>query len=122
MIGSIVTEAETEGMEMEGDEKHAQKRYAELVEDTKESINAASTAIQEKEVAKTKLEGDKSETEESQLANGQEIESFAKTLEAHHLDCDFLLKWGPMRQEALQEEMDATEDAEATMSGADMSR
>lgn len=120
LLHEIITEAEQEGIELDADEKHAQARYAELVTDTKESIEAASLAIQEKGVAMTKLEGDKSETEESQLANSQEIESFEKTLAAHHLDCDFLLKWGPMRQAALEEEMDSTQDAEATLAGADM--
>jgi len=51
-----------------------------------------------------------------------ELEKLGELLKAHHLDCDFVLKFFDLRQRARAEEMDAIKDAKAILSGANFGK
>jgi len=118
LIQKIITDAESEALELSTDETDAQTAYAELVRDTTNSIETARKAIAEKEKLKAGAKSEKGETQEAQTANKGEIENLAKLLQGTHQSCDFLLKFFDMRQKSRSEEMDAIGEATSILSGA----
>jgi len=118
VIQMVIEDATRTEQALDKDENEAQKRYAAIVNDLTASIEADRIAIEEKEQQVAATEVEKSETEESQLANEEGLKNLAELLHAHHLECDFLLKYFDIRQKARQEEMDAITDARAILSGA----
>jgi len=113
----IIEDASTVEADIQASEQKAQSDYATFTADTGASIlaNRASIAEQEKTLADS--EASKSETEGSQLINGETLGKLNELLTAHHTDCDWLLQYLDVRQKARQEEMDAIADAKAVLSG-----
>jgi len=122
LIAKIITDAQVTEKELEKDEQASQEDYATFVTSTKEGIEANRAAIEEKESQKASAESQKAETEEAQLANKVELEKLGELLKAHHLDCDFVLKFFDLRQKSRAEEMDSIKDAKAILSGADFGK
>jgi len=119
LLAKIINDAESTEKELEVDEQKSQQDYASFVASTKESIEADRAAIENSESQKATAESGKAETEEAQLANKVELEKLTELLAAHHLDCDYVIKYFDIRQKARAEEMDAIKDAKAILSGAD---
>jgi chromosome segregation ATPase len=122
LLQKIITEAEQEEIELQGDENSAQVNYGKFVQDTTASIEADRKAIEEKTAQVAEAETALSETEEAQMANNAEISKLDDLLKAIHVDCDFTLKYFDIRQQARQEEMDSITDAKAILSGADFGK
>lgn len=122
VLAKIISNAEAEEAELVTDERHQQKLYAEFVQATQASIEANRKAIAEKTALTATNNAAKSETEESQLANSEDLAKLAELLKAQHMDCDWILKYFDTRQQARQEEMDAIADAKAVLSGADFAK
>jgi len=122
LIMKIIEEAEVEGQQLKQGEQRAQQIYAEFVSTTKETIEADRDAIEKKTELLAETESARSETKADQLANNEFLDNQRDILKAHHLDCDWLLKYFDIRQKARAEEMDAIEDAKAVLSGADFER
>ena len=57
--------------------------------------------------------------EEAQSANSVELETLRNLLQAHHLDCDYVLKYFCIRQKSRAEEMSAITGAKAILFGVD---
>jgi len=119
LLMKIIEDAEAAEGVLQVSEQHSQGLYATFVKDTTATIEADRDLIEEKEGHVAETESAKSETEEAQSANGQELETLGNLLQAHHLDCDYVLKYFNVRQKARAEEMDAITDAKAILSGAD---
>merc|ERR1719221_2425913 len=119
MLMKIIEDCTVLEKELETTEQHDQAAYASYVADTKASIEAARKLTEEKEGHLAATEAERSEVEEAQLANEQELDTLNELLKAHHLDCDYLLKYFKIRQTARAEEMNAITDAKAILSGAD---
>jgi len=122
LLMKVIEEAEIEEKQLEMGEQRAQEAYGTFVKDATANIEADRQAIEEKKAASASAETEKSETEEAQLANGLELEGLGGLLKAHHLDCDYIVKYFSIRQQARQEEMDSITDAKAILSGADFGR
>eukprot|EP00747_Dinoflagellata_sp_TGD_P146182 gnl/TRDRNA2_/TRDRNA2_176665_c1_seq12.p1 gnl/TRDRNA2_/TRDRNA2_176665_c1~~gnl/TRDRNA2_/TRDRNA2_176665_c1_seq12.p1 ORF type:complete len:469 (-),score=194.76 gnl/TRDRNA2_/TRDRNA2_176665_c1_seq12:107-1318(-) len=118
LIAKIISDAEIEEEDMVSAEKKAQADYISFVSDSTKSIEAARSSIASKEEQVAVTEADKSSTEESQLANDQNLEKLNQLLSARHGECDFVLKYFKIRQTARQEEMDSINEAKAILSGA----
>lgn len=118
LLQKIITDAETEAQELSMSESDAQAAYASFVQDTTNSIETARKAIAQKEKETAAANGEKSETEEDQIANAGQLEKLNKLLAGTHTECDFLLKFFDVRQKARSEEMDAIGEATAILSGA----
>jgi len=119
LLGDIIVDAERTETEIKAGEQKAQEEYAAFVQSSTSSIEADRVAIEEAEKQSAGAGSSKSETEEAQLSNGQELTKLDEFLKAVHLDCDFLLKYFDVRQKSRAEEMDAIEEAKAILSGAD---
>jgi len=119
LIKMIIEDSTRAEQELQTDENAAQKRYGEFVSSTAASIEAARGSIAEKEKQVAETESALSETKEGQLANKASLENLATLLTALHADCDFVMKYFKLRQEARQQEMDSIKEAKAILSGAD---
>merc|ERR1719343_1494579 len=122
MMMTIITDAEAEEKELDVTENNAQRRYAEFVTDATASIEADREAITGNEKLVASTEAQKAEVEGAQLSNDEELGRLADLLKAHHLDCDFLLKYFDLRQKFRGEELDSIADAKAILSGADFGK
>mmetsp|Transcript_52278 Transcript_52278/g.118173 ORF Transcript_52278/g.118173 Transcript_52278/m.118173 type:complete len:727 (+) Transcript_52278:83-2263(+) len=119
LLMKIIKDAEVVEQELQLDEQKAQEMYESFAKDTSSSIEAAREAVATKSEQTAAASGEKSETEQAQLANDGELASLAELLKATHLECDWLLKYFDVRQTARAEEMDAITEAKAILSGAD---
>jgi hypothetical protein len=118
LLMKIIADAEMVESVLEKSEQKSQKDYATLAADTTASIQANRAAIAEMQGAVAEAEGGKSETEGSQLANEEARGKLHELLAAHHVDCDWLVKYFDVRRDARSEEMQAIEEAKAILAGA----
>merc|ERR1719460_331820 len=119
LLTMIIEEATREEQALQQDENQAQKMYGEFVTATKTSIEADRASIAEKEKQLAETESALSSTKESQLANEAQITNLNDLLAGFHADCDYVIKYFKLRQEARQKEIDSIEEAKAILSGAD---
>merc|ERR1719373_1432482 len=103
-------------------EQNAQSAYENMAKSTNEAIEVDETAIVDKTKLMEEATAEKSETEAALLANEEELAKLDETLKGMHLDCDWLLKYFDVRQQARQEELDAIAEAKSILSGADFGR
>jgi len=122
LLAKIIKDAEIAEQELAQSEQKAQQDYASLVKDATASIEADRTAIDQKTAQVAESSSERSETEEAQIANGEDLSNQGNLLKAHHLECDYLVKYYTMRQQARAEEMDSIKDAKAILSGADFGK
>jgi len=122
LLAKIIADAEIVEQELQASEQQLQADYSEFVKSATVSIDADRTSIEQKTLHLAEAKGLKSETMENQLANNAELEKLAELLKAHHLECDYIIKYFDIRQQARQEEMDAINDAKAILSGADFGK
>merc|ERR1719218_122456 len=118
LLAQIISEAEQEGKVLVLNENQQQKIYSEFVASATSSIEADRNTIAEKEKHVAQSSGALSKTEESQLANQEMLDSLDGQLTALHAECDYVIKYFKLRQNARQEEMDSIEEAKAILSGA----
>jgi len=121
MIDLLIKDLEKEITEAEFTEKDSQQDYERMMADASAKRAEDSKSITDKAVAKSDMAV---ELEESKAAK----ESAKKTLMATeeyisnlHADCDWLIKYFNIRQEARTGEIDALSKAKAVLSGADFS-
>lgn len=119
LLAKCIQDAQVAEQDLVMGEQKAQEIYASFAQDTADSIEANRASIEEKQVAFASAKTEISEVEEAQLANDAELSKLKDLLHAHHIDCDFTLKYFDIRQKARAEEMDAINDAKAILSGAD---
>jgi len=117
LLNMIIDDAHRTVDEMNADENQAQKDYANNVAATTASIEADREAIAEKEKQVASAKGDKSETEDSQLANQGALDKLNDLLQGLHNQCDYVIKYFDIRQQSRAEEMDAIKEAKAILSG-----
>jgi len=118
VITMVVEDAKRDEQELTVDEQKAQEQYGAYAQDTTNSIEANREAIAQRQEELASAEASKSETEEAQAANEEELETLAALMKSIHLDCDFLLKYFDVRQTARKEELDSIAEAKAIISGA----
>lgn len=117
LFEKIIKDAEVAEVQLEATEQQSQKDYAEFVQTATKTIETDRLSTEQKEALLAEANAERSETEESQLANGEELANLADLLKAYHLDCDWVMKYFDVRQKARAEEMEAIKDAKAILSG-----
>eukprot|EP00747_Dinoflagellata_sp_TGD_P140447 gnl/TRDRNA2_/TRDRNA2_176011_c0_seq44.p1 gnl/TRDRNA2_/TRDRNA2_176011_c0~~gnl/TRDRNA2_/TRDRNA2_176011_c0_seq44.p1 ORF type:complete len:685 (+),score=253.78 gnl/TRDRNA2_/TRDRNA2_176011_c0_seq44:68-2122(+) len=118
MIAKIISDAQLAESNYVMSEKDAQADYVAFVADATTNLEADRHAIAEKEALLAAAESEKSETDESHLANEDQRWKLKKLLVSKHRECDFMLKYFGARQQALNEEIDGVNDAIASLNGA----
>jgi len=119
LLATVIKDAEVVEIELMKTEQKSQQDYAQSVQDATNSIEADRSSIQTKTGELVENKAALSETEKEQLLNQEELDKLNELLKAHHAECDYVMKYFDIRQEAWQEEMDAIKDAKAILSGAD---
>jgi len=118
LLDMIIADTKRTVEELNADEQTSQADYSKFVSDTTASVQADREAIAEKEEQLASAKSEKSETEESQMANQGSLDKLADLLTGIHNQCDFVLKYFDIRQKSRSEEMEAIEEAKAILSGA----
>jgi len=121
MLNMLINDLDKDMTEAETTEKDAQADYEQLMRDSAEKRTADSQTLIDKEDAKASLEGELQAHQEEKRSLGNELGATLKYLAATHADCDWLLKFFDVRQEARTSEIDALNNAKAVLSGADYS-
>jgi len=122
LLATVIKDAEVVEVELTTTEQKSQKDYAQFVQDATNSIETDRSSIESKTGEVAENEAALSETEKEQLLNQEELDKLNELLKAHHAECDYVMKYFDIRQEARQEEMDAIKDAKAILSGADFGK
>jgi len=118
LLTEIIKNAEQEEAKLIADEQDAQTSYGKFAQDATDTIEADRAAVLEKTELQSKTEGALSETEEAILEKETSLTKLAELLTNLHADCDYVMKYFEVRQEARAEEMDSIEQAKAILSGA----
>jgi len=121
MIDLLIKDLDKELTEAETEEKDAQGDYATFMADAADSRAAKSKSLTEKTSAKAEAEASLEQSKESKASTENELGATVKSIQAIHLDCDWLLKFASARAEARASEIDALGNAKAVLNGADFS-
>lgn len=118
LIQKIISDAELAEQTLLADEQSAQNSYSQFASDTTAAMEANQASITEKTVLLEQHAATKSQTNEAISYNNEAIAKLDESLHAIHADCDFLLKYFDVRQQARKEEMASIVEAKAILSGA----
>lgn len=119
MLEKVIQDAETADQEAVQAEQASQKAYGELLANINAGLDAAENAITDKTAASEKAEADKIIAKKDLHATVTALGELAELNRALHADCDYVLKNFNIRQQARQEEIEAIQQAQAILSGAD---
>jgi hypothetical protein len=122
LLAAIIGDAEAMEGELQVTEQNQQKNYADYVAATTATIEADRTSIAQKEERTAEAQGEKSDVEESQLANNAALDKLNELLHGFHTDCDWIIKYFDIRQKARADEMNAIQEAKAILSGANFGK
>lgn len=117
LLETIINDSATVEAEILAAEQSSQEAYASFVRDTDASIKGLNASIENKEASMAGATKEKAETEASKASAGTRLEDLAAVAGDLHVECDFLLKNFDVRQRARLEEIDALQQAKASLSG-----
>ena len=121
MIDSLIAELDKELTEAETEEKLAQEEYEELMADSAEKRATDSKSLADKEALKADTEDNLVELGEEHKSTVKELMATEEYISNLHAECDWLIQYFDVRQEARTGEIDALGKAKAVLSGADFS-
>jgi len=121
MIDLLIADLDKEMTVAETDEKDAQADYETLMKDSASKRTKDSKLLSEKETIKAETEADLESNTEEKAATAKELMSTMQYIQSLHNECDWLLKYFDVRQEARASEIDALGKAKAVLNGADYS-
>jgi len=121
MINLLITDLDKEMAASEAAEKDAQGDYEQLMSDSAAKRSSDSALLTEKTAAKASLEGDLQSHNDNHASLTKDLGATLKYIASLHAECDWLLKFFDMRQEARSSEIDALGKAKAVLNGADFS-
>lgn len=121
MIDLLIADLDKEMTVAETDEKDAQADYETLMKDSASKRTKDSKLLSEKETIKAETEADLETNTEEKAATAKELMSTMQYIQSLHNECDWLLKYFDVRQEARASEIDALGKAKAVLNGADYS-
>merc|ERR1712066_486802 len=121
MVNLLIADLDKEMTEGEAEEKNAQADYETLMSDSAEKRTADSKALSEKQAAKADTEAAVEGHEDDKASATKSLGATNKYIASLHTECDWLLKYFDVRQQARADEMDSLRNAKAVLSGADYS-
>jgi len=121
MINLLIADLDKEMTEAEADEKDAQADYEVLMQDSAAKRTADSKSLSEKLSAKAETQALVEGHEDDKASATNELGATMKYIASLHTECDWLLKYFEVRQQARADEMDSLRNAKAVLSGSDYS-
>jgi len=119
MIQQIIGDAQAMEAEAITGENEVQEGYEMFVKNTNDAIFAAQNAIVNMTESKAKAEESLEQAEADMRATLDELEQLHKYAGDLHKECDFTLENFDTRQEAMESEVEALQQAKAVLNGAD---
>merc|ERR1719399_1649474 len=117
MIEQVIADAKTLEAEAIKAETDSQKAYEAFVKDTNKSIEEATRDMTNKTEEKATAEADKTAAEEDKNSAVNEQQQNQNQNADLHKSCDFTLQNFEVRQAALEQEMEALDQAKAVLAG-----
>jgi len=117
LLENISNDAKLMEAEMAHDEQTAQQAYEKFVKDTNAALLAKEASKLSKRDSKVDLEGSLHEKKEAEEQLKSEATTLANTNRDLHTSCDFLTRNFGLRQQSLDEEIEALREAKAVLSG-----
>merc|ERR1712066_276156 len=121
MINLLIGDLDKEIAEAEAEEKDAQADYETMMADSAEKRTADSKSLSEKMRAKADTQAAVEGHEDEKASASRELGATNKYISELHVECDWLMKYFDVRQQARADEMDSLRNAKAVLSGADFS-
>merc|ERR1712228_356660 len=121
MLNLLLTDLDKEIAEAEAEERDAQADYETLMADSAEKRTADSKSLSQKQAAKADTEAALEQHTEDHASASKELGATLKYIGSLHTECDWLLKYFDVRQQARSDEIDSLRNAKAVLSGADYS-
>merc|ERR1740121_675049 len=119
MVNLLIADLDKEIAEAEAEEKDAQADYETLMSDSAEKRTADSKSLSEKQGAKADTEAAVEGHEDDKASAANSLGATNKYIASLHAECDWLVKYFDVRQQARADEMDSLRNAKAVLSGAD---
>jgi len=121
MLNLLIGDLDKEIAEAEAEERDAQADYETLMQDSAEKRTADSKSLSEKQGAKADTQAAVERHTDDLASAEKEYGATMKYIGSLHAECDWLLKYFDVRQQARADEMDSLRNAKAVLSGADYS-
>merc|ERR1719237_1319169 len=121
MIDLLIKDLDKEMTESKTEEKDAQADYETMMRESAEKRVADSKSLSDKEAAKADTEKSLSDLSIEKKDKTSELLATLKYIQSLHTECDWLLKYYDMREQARTGEIDSLTKAKAVLSGADYS-
>merc|ERR1719189_1886748 len=121
MMDMLTADLDKEIQEMTVDEKDAQAKYEQFVQDSADKRAVDTRSIAEKEGAKADLEAEVEKLTAENKATKKEAMDKYEYIKDLHLECDWLLNNFEARKAARAGEVESLKNAKAVLSGADYS-
>jgi len=118
LMNTILKDLATDVKDMQYDEQTGQKDYGKMMGASKESREASSKGIVNKEVVKAEMETKLNGLRTANRAAVEDIAIATRYNRDLHVSCDFLMQNFDMRKEARASELDTLQGAQATLAGA----
>merc|ERR1719188_1086858 len=118
MIDLLVKDLDTELTEAATEEKNSQEEYDKTIADAKVERVGLSKSLKDKSSAKADTTADLEELQSTKKSTAAELMATDKFLSGLHAECDWLLKYYTVREDARSGEIDALGKAKAVLSGA----
>jgi len=118
MMDLLVKDLDTELTEAATEEKNSQEQYDKTVADAKAERVGLSKSLKDKSAAKADATADLEGLQTTKKSTAAELMATDKFLGGLHAECDWLLKYFTVREDARNGEIDALGKAKAILSGA----
>jgi len=121
MVDLLIKDLAKEMTEAETDEKDGQADYEQMMKDSAAKRATDSKSLTAKGSAKADMEAQLQAHTDSHAAGEKELMATAKYIASLHAECDWLLQYFDVRNEARAGEIESLKQAKAVLSGADYS-
>merc|ERR1719235_2747812 len=121
LMDLLVKDLTKEMTEAEAEERNAQADYEKMLKDSATKRAEDSKAVTDKSEALAQMQGELESTKEAKASTEKTITATNEYLASLHTECDFIMKFYSVRQEARASEIDALGNAKAVLSGSDYS-
>jgi len=121
MINLLIADLDKQMTEAQAEEKDGQADYETLMADSAEKRTADSKSLSQKMRSKADTSAQVEGHEDEKASATNELAATNKYIGSLHVECDWLLKYFDVRQQARADEMDSLRNAKAVLSGSDFS-
>ena len=121
MIDLLVKDLDKEMTVAEAEEKDAQGDYEQMLSDSAEKRARDTKALTDKTASKASMQSDIESHKDAKDASTKELMAISHVIQQTHVECDWLMQYYSVRQEARTAEIDSLVKAKAVLSGADFS-